>query len=257
MNAASQISLRSFKMPKIYVVGIGPGNIEDMTIRAQKTIEGADLVIGYSTYIDLMKDYFPGKEFISSGMTREVDRCRQALEKAAEGKDVALVSSGDSGIYGMAGIMLEVVEAAGAEVAVEVIPGITAASAAGALIGAPIMHDFTVISLSDLMTPWELIYRRIDYAAQGDFVVCFYNPKSKSRSEYIGIAREVLLKYRKGNTPVGIVRNAGRQDERATVTTLNDMLAHEIDMFTVVIVGNSQTFVKNGKMITPRGYKVY
>ncbi|MCX7711183.1 MAG: precorrin-3B C(17)-methyltransferase [Clostridia bacterium] len=244
-------------MAKIYVIGIGPGNMEDMTIRAKKAIENADTIVGYTSYIDLIQDFFPGKELISSGMTKEVDRCKLVLEKALEGKTVALISSGDSGIYGMAGIMLEVVDAAGIDVQVEVVPGITAASSAAAILGAPMMHDFAVISLSDLMTPWEMIYRRIDYAAQGDFVICFYNPKSKNRSEYIGIAREVLLKYRNENTPVGIVRNAGRQDETIITTTLKDMLEHEIDMFTVVIAGNSQTYVKNGKIITPRGYKIY
>lgn len=244
-------------MSKIFVIGIGPGSMEDMTIRAQKAIQASDVIIGYSTYIELIKDYFPGKQFISSGMTKEVDRCKLVLEKALEGKNVALVSSGDSGVYGMAGIMLEVAEASGKEVGFEIIPGITAASAAAALLGAPLMHDFTVISLSDLMTPWELICRRIDYAAKGDFVVCFYNPKSKSRSEYIGIARDVLLKHRKEDTPVGLVRNAGRQDENTVVATLKNMLDFEIDMFTVVIVGNSQTCIRNGKIITPRGYKIY
>lgn len=243
-------------MSKIYVVGIGPGNMEHMTPRAKEAIEGADIIIGYSTYIDLVKEYFPGKHFINSGMTKEVERCKLVLEKALEGLSVALISSGDSGIYGMAGIMLEIVNKSGSTIPVEVIPGITAANAAAAVLGAPIMHDFSVISLSDLLTPWELIQKRIECAAQGDFVICFYNPKSKNRSEYIGIARDIIMKYRDSSTPVGIVRNAGRQDENHVVSTLKDMLENEIDMFTVVLVGNSQTYVENGKMITPRGYNI-
>jgi len=243
-------------MGKIYVVGMGPGGPEDMTPRARRAIENADLVIGYSTYLDLIKDYFPGKQMIRSGMTREVERCKMVLEKALEGYNVALVSSGDSGIYGMAGIMLEVVNKSGSAVDVEVIPGITAASASAAVLGAPLMHDFAVISLSDLMTPWELICKRIECAAQGDFVICLYNPKSKNRSGYINIARDIVLKYRNAKTPAGIVRNAGRPEQTSVLTTLGDMLNNEIDMFTVVLIGNSQTYIENGRMITPRGYRV-
>ncbi|MCX7746405.1 MAG: precorrin-3B C(17)-methyltransferase [Clostridia bacterium] len=241
-------------MSKIYVVGLGPGRPEELTPRAKEAIEKADAVVGYKTYIELIKDYFPGKSFFSSGMTKEVERCKMVLEKALSGQTVALVSSGDSGIYGMAGLMLEIVEKSDAPVTVEVIPGITAASAAAAVLGAPLMHDFTVISLSDLMTPWELIQRRLECAALGDFVIAIYNPKSKGRSGYIEIARNILLKYRKEDTPVGIVRNAGRKDEKATVTTLNKMPEQEIDMFSVVIVGNSMSYAANGKIITPRGY---
>ena len=242
-------------MGKIYIVGIGPGNMEDMTPRAKNAIEASDLIIGYSTYIELIKDHFPGKEFINSGMTKEVERCRLVLDKAIEDKTVTIISSGDSGIYGMAGIMLEIVNQSGRDIPVEVIPGITAASAAAAVLGAPIMHDFSIISLSDLMTPWELIQKRIECAAQGDFVICFYNPKSINRSEYIGIARDILLKYREDDTPVGIVRNAGRADQSHVVTTLKDMLEYDIDMFTVVLTGNSQTYTENGRIITPRGYR--
>ncbi len=243
-------------MAGIYVVGIGPGGIEDMTPRARTAIENADVIVGYSTYIDLVKDYFPGKVFINSGMTREVERCRLVHEKAEEGLEVALISSGDSGIYGMAGIMLEVESSFGNRIPVEIIPGITAASAAAGVLGAPLMHDFSVISLSDLMTPWELICKRIEYASLGDFVLCIYNPRSKNRSDYINIARDIILKHRKPSTPVGIVRNAGRKDESHIVTTLDGMLSYEIDMFTVVIVGNSQTYIDNGRIITPRGYRI-
>lgn len=243
-------------MSKIYVIGMGPGNSEDMTPRAKKAIDNADLVIGYSTYVELIKEYFPDKQFISSGMTREVERCELVLEKALEGKSVAIISSGDSGIYGMAGIMLEVVNKSSRRIPVEIIPGITAASAAAAVLGAPIMHDFAVISLSDLMTPLEAIYKRVECAAQGDFVICLYNPKSKSRCDYIDTTREIVLKHRNSATPVGIVRNAGRENEEFDITTLENMLACEIDMFTVVIIGNSKTYIENGRIITPRGYKV-
>lgn len=241
-------------MSKIAVIGIGPGSMADMTQRAKAAMENSDIIMGYNTYIELVKKHFPGKEFLSSGMTREIERCRLALQKALEGKSVALISSGDSGIYGMAGIMLEVVNHSGSGIPVEVMPGVTAASAAAAILGAPIMHDFVVISLSDLMTPLEQIYKRVECAAQGDFVICLYNPKSKSRVDYIEKARDIVLKYREKTTPVGIVRNAGRENEAYDMATLTNMLDFEIDMFTVVIIGNSKTYFENGRMITPRGY---
>lgn len=241
-------------MSTIKVIGIGPGNPEEITPRARAAIEGADLVVGYNTYIDLIEPHFPGKTFIRSGMTREVERCRLVLEKAEEGKSVALVSSGDSGIYGMAGIMLEVVNQAKSRVPVEIIPGITAAGAAASVLGAPLMHDFAVISLSDLLTPMELIYRRVEQAAKGDFILCLYNPKSKRRTEGIEKVREIVMAYQKKETPVGIVRNACRENESFQVTDLAHMLETDIDMFSVVIIGNSSTYVENGKMITPRGY---
>jgi len=242
-------------MSRIYIVGIGPGNLLDMTTRAKNTIEVADVVIGYSTYVDLIKDYFPGKHFMISAMTREVERCELVMKKALEGKNVALISSGDSGIYGMAGIMIEVVNKSGHQIPIEIIPGITAASTASAVLGAPLMNDFAVISLSDLMIPLEAIYKRVECAAVGDFVVCLYNPKSKTRSGYMEVAREIILKYRSIKTPVGIVRNAGRQNEKYEITTIENMLDYEIDMFTIVIIGNSMTYIENGRIITPRGYK--
>ncbi|KNY28007.1 precorrin-3B C(17)-methyltransferase [Pseudobacteroides cellulosolvens] len=243
-------------MPRIYVVGIGPGNMEDMTDRAEKAIQDADVIVGYYTYIKLIKDYFPHKEFIESGMTKEVERCELVMKLAGEGKNVALISSGDSGIYGMAGIMLELMNKSKSQIPVEVIPGITAASSAASILGAPIMHDFAVISLSDLMTPLELIYKRLECAAEGDFVICIYNPKSKTRCDYIIKARDIILKYSKESTPVGIVRNAGRENEEYNITDLKNMLDYKIDMFTVIIIGNSSTYIENGKIITPRGYKI-
>lgn len=237
---------------KIYVVGIGPGNMEDISIRAYNTLKNVDIIVGYITYVDLVKDEFSEKEFYVSGMKKEIDRCEKVLELAKEGKKVALISSGDAGIYGMAGIMIEV--ALGSGIEVEIIPGITSSVAGASLVGAPLMHDQAIISLSDLLTDWEVITKRIDRASDGDFVISLYNPKSKGRTEQIVEAREIMLKYKAATTPVALLRHVGREDENYTLTTLEDMLNHEIDMFTVVIVGNSKTYVKGGKMITPRGY---
>lgn len=237
---------------KIYVVGIGPGNMEDISIRAYNTLKNVDIIAGYITYVDLIKDEFSEKEFYVSGMKKEIDRCEKVLELAKEGKKVALISSGDAGIYGMAGIMIEV--ALGSGIEVEIIPGITSSVAGASLVGAPLMHDQAIISLSDLLTDWKVITKRIDRASDGDFVISLYNPKSKGRTEQIVEAREIMLKYKAATTPVALLRHVGREDENYTLTTLEDMLNHEIDMFTVVIVGNSKTYVKDGKMITPRGY---
>lgn len=237
---------------KIYVVGIGPGNMEDISVRAYKTLKNVDVIAGYITYIDLVKDEFKEKEFYVSGMKKEIDRCEKVLELAKEGKTVALISSGDAGIYGMAGIMIEV--ALGSGIDVEVIPGITSSVAGASLVGAPLMHDQAIISLSDLLTDWEVITKRIDRASEGDFVISLYNPKSKGRTEQIVEAREIMLKHKAPSTPVVLLRHVGREEENYTLTNLDEMLNYEIDMFTVVIVGNSKTYVKEGKMITPRGY---
>ena len=239
------------KTGKIYVVGIGPGKKADMTFRAYEAMEKSDIIIGYKTYMDLIKEYYPGKEMKNSQMTKEVDRCIDVLKLAKAGKNVALISSGDAGVYGMAGIMLEIADG---EVEVEIIPGVTATNAAAAIVGAPVMHDYVTISLSNLLTDWELIKKRLELAAQGDFVVSIYNPKSRGRVTQIEEAREIMLKYKPKTTPVAIVRNAGREDEEHVVTTLDEMLNHEINMLTIVIIGNANTFIKDGKMITPRGY---
>ncbi len=239
------------KTGKIYVVGIGPGKKADMTFRAYEAMEKSEIIIGYKTYMDLIKEYYPGKEMKNSQMTKEVDRCIDVLKLAKEGKNVALISSGDAGVYGMAGIMLEIADG---EVEVEIIPGVTATNAAAAIVGAPVMHDYVTISLSNLLTDWELIKKRLELAAQGDFVVSIYNPKSRGRVTQIEEAREIMLKYKPKTTPVAIVRNAGREDEEHVVTTLDEMLNHEINMLTIVIIGNANTFIKDGKMITPRGY---
>ena len=243
-------------MPKIFVVGLGPGNAMEMTPRAKKALEGSDVIVGYTAYIELIRKYFPDKQFMQSGMKKEIERCKMALDKSAEGFKVSVVSSGDSGIYGMAGILIEVANRQYPGINVEVIPGITAASAAAAILGAPLTHDFAVISLSDLMTPWEIIEKRIELAASADFVICIYNPRSKKRIRHIDKARDIILKYRKPDTPVGIVRNGGRHDESAVVTSLDMMLENKIDMFTVLIAGNSSTYIENDRIITPRGYRI-
>lgn len=238
----------------IYVVGFGPGGRADMTQQAVTALEQADLVIGYTTYVNLLRKLFPDLTYYAAPMRKEEERCRIAVQKALSGKTVALVSGGDSGIYGMAGILLEIVEETGADLEVIAIPGVTAASAASAVLGAPLMHDFAVISLSDCMTPLDLIFRRVSCAAEGDFVICLYNPRSKSRPHYLAQAAARIGQFRKPETPVGIVKNAGREGEMAWITTLEKLPEEPVDMFCIVIVGNSQTYVKNGKMITPRGY---
>ena len=239
------------KTGKIYVVGIGPGKKADMTFRAYEAMEKSDIIIGYKTYMDLIKEYYPGKEMKNSQMTKEVDRCIDVLKLAKDGKNVALISSADARVYGMAGIMLEIADG---EVEVEIIPGVTATNAAAAIVGAPVMHDYVTISLSNLLTDWELIKKRLELAAQGDFVVSIYNPKSRGRVTQIEEAREIMLKYKPKTTPLAIVRNSRREHEEHVVTTLDEMLNHEINMLTIVIIGNANTFIKDGKMITPRGY---
>lgn len=243
-------------MGKLYVVGFGPGGKEHMTLKAVDVIENADVVTGYTTYIDILKEYFPNKNYIATPMMREVERCKIAVEEAMKDKTVVMVSSGDSGIYGMAGIIYQVAEELNADIEIETVPGVTAASSAASVLGAPLMHDLSIISLSDLMTPLDLIMKRVDCAGMSDMIVCLYNPKSKKRTDYLEQAAEILLKYRKKETPVGIVRNAGRKDESKCITTLGELKNVDVDMFCIVIVGNSQTYTSNGRMITPRGYNL-
>lgn len=241
---------------KVWVVGIGPGDINYITPEARSAIDLADTIIGYKTYIDLIEAIIQGKEVIANGMRREVERCEAAVRLAEEGRQVALVSSGDPGIYGMAGILLEVKEQHKSDILVEIIPGVTAVSAAAAALGAPLMHDFAIISLSDCLTDWDRIKKRINCVGDGDFVIALYNPKSSQRVTHIQEAQEILLNYRNPNTPVGIVRNAKRGKEEVVVTNLGEMLEHPIDMLTIVIIGNSNTYIANNKIITPRGYAV-
>lgn len=241
---------------RLHVVGFGPGDKEHMTLKAVEVIENADVVTGYTTYVDILREYFPHKEYKATGMMGEIDRCRMAIADAMTGRAVAMVSSGDSGIYGMAGIAYQIAEEMGADIEIEIVPGITAASTAASVLGAPLMHDLAIISLSDLMTPLELILKRIECAGEGDMIVCIYNPKSKKRTDHLTRAANVLMRYRSADTPTGIVRNAGRRGERKTITTLGELKDADVDMLSTVIVGNSQTYVSHGVMITPRGYRI-
>lgn len=240
------------------MIGIGPGLPEHMTDRARQALQEAEIVIGYKTYVNLIANLLQHQQVESSGMRKEVDRANRAVELAREGYNVAVVSSGDPGIYGMAGVVLEVLyrEQAQDEVQVEIVPGVSAANAAAAVAGAPLMHDCAFISLSDLLTPRELIMKRVVLAAQGDFVIALYNPKSKGRPDIIHQVRELLLQHKKPDTPVAIVRNAGREGESLVLSTLADFTREEIDMFTTVIIGNSQSYVAGEHLITPRGYKL-
>ena len=238
------------------MVGIGPGSAEDITLRAQAALTGSDLVVGYKAYLGIIKDLLKGKPTLSSGMGEEKERCQVALEEAAKGKVVSLVSSGDPGVYGMAGLTLELVSSTGSAVPIEVIPGVPASYAASALLGAPLAHDHAIISLSDLLTPWELIEKRLRLAAQGDFSIVLYNPKSSQRTWQIEKTQQILLEYHPPTLPVGIVKDAGRPGQAVSITTLDKMLEFPIDMTTTIIVGNSTTFVHNGFMATKRGYRL-
>lgn len=244
-------------MAKITVVGIGPGNLIDMTERAKIAIADAEVVVGYHTYIDLIKPLIVGKEVIGTGMRQEIDRCKAAVETSLT-KNVVVVSSGDAGVYGMAGLVLEMVLNLPKDQRpkFETIAGVSAVNAAASVLGAPLMHDFAIISLSDLLTPWDLIIKRVECATQADFVIALYNPKSHKRVENIVEVRKIILKYRDKKTPVGIVTGASRENESKIISTLENFTEENINMFSLVIIGNSQTYVKDEYMITPRGYKI-
>jgi precorrin-3B C17-methyltransferase len=239
-------------MAKLYVIGIGPGSVENMTLRALNAIKKSQIVVGYSFYIDILKEILEDKEIISTGMKGEIERCKIAIEKVREGFDTSIISTGDAGLYGMAGPILELAS----DIEIEVIPGVTSSFAAAAEIGAPIMHDFCTISLSDLLTPYELIEKRIKSAAEGDFVIAIYNPRSKGREDYLKKAVSIIMKYKNPNTPVGIIKNAGRDGNEKIITTLSNINYDFVDMKTVIIIGNKKTYIKDGKIITPRGYKI-
>lgn len=241
---------------KLYVVGIGPGGPEDRTRRAEKAIAASSVVAGYKMYLDLVEDLTEGKKLVSSGMTREVERCRAALESAADGNVVALVSSGDAGIYGMAGLALELNHALELHVDIEIVPGVTSAVAAASRLGSPLMLDYATISLSDLLMPWGTIRQRIEAVAKADLVVALYNPKSKKRSRHLEETVSILLEARPASTPVGIATDAGRNGETLVITNLASVLIQEINMHSIVIVGNSTTKIINGKMVTSRGYQI-
>lgn len=242
-----------FDLRKLYVVGIGPGSYENMTQRAQQALADSDVIVGYTVYVNLVKEHYADKEFLTTPMRKELDRCTLAFARAAEGKTVAMICSGDAGVYGMSGL-IEELSPNYPGVSVEIVPGVSAVISGAALLGAPLMHDFAVISLSDLMTPWEKIENRLLCAAQADFVICLYNPSSLKRKDYLQRACGLVLRYASPETVCGIAKNIGREGESAEVLSLAALRDAPVDMFSTVFIGNSQTKEINGKMVTPRGY---
>jgi precorrin-3B C17-methyltransferase len=236
---------------KLYVVGIGPGSPENMTLRAVRAIEKSEVVVGYTKYIDMISHLIEGKEIFSTGMKGEVERCKKAIELSKD-KVVSIISTGDAGIYGMAGLILEL----GKNENIEIIPGVTASLSAASIVGAPLMHDNCNISLSDLMTPYDLIKKRVKLAAEGDFVISLYNPKSHGRPFYLRECIDIIKMYRSKTTPVAIVKNALREGQSFSVTTLENFSDDIVDMMSIVIVGNSKSYIDGQKFITPRGYKI-
>lgn len=259
MNEMSDTVPPSAAGGRIMLVGLGPGSHDHLTARARAAIAEADTVIGYVTYIRLVAELLEGKEVIRKSMTEELDRAIEAFERARQGRKVALISSGDAGVYGMAGPTFEVLFQAGwtpeSGIEVEIIPGASALNTCAALVGAPLTHDFCAISLSDLLTPWPTIARRLDAVAAADFVVALYNPKSGRRTRQIVEARRLFLRHRRPDTPVAIVKSAYRPRQRIELTTLERMTECDIGMLSTVLIGNSNTFVRHGLMVTPRGYR--
>ena len=246
---------------KLFVVGIGPGNHEHMTFRAKEAISESEIIIGYETYVSLIEDLIDGKEVYRYPMTQEVDRANQAIEFAEKGKTVSLVSSGDPGIYGMVGLIYEILSVKNwnpeKDICVECVPGVSSLNSCSALIGSPLMTDFAVVSMSDLLVPWDIIVKRVEAAALGDYVTVIYNPASKKRIHQLKDTRDIFLKYRSPDTPVAIIKGAYRESQKYVVTTLNAMLdfGDMMGMITTVIVGNSSTYRYNNLMINPRGYR--
>ncbi|MGA8942787.1 MAG: precorrin-3B C(17)-methyltransferase [Thermoactinomyces sp.] len=247
------------KRGKLFLVGFGPGDFRHITERAREAIRESEVIVGYNTYVGIIRDLLTDQEIVQTGMTGEVRRVQEAVRQAEQGKTVAVISSGDAGVYGIAGLVFEVLiekdwhPDTGVEV--EVVPGISAINSCASLLGSPVMHDACMISLSDHLTSWESIARRIEAAAAADFVIAFYNPKSRRRTRQIEEARRILLQYRSPETPVGLVKNAYREQQQVVLTTLGEMLNHEIGMLSTVLIGNSTTFVYQGIMVTPRGYQ--
>lgn len=241
-------------MNKLSVVGIGPGNDENMTLAAQRVLRECDVIVGYTVYVELVRERFPDREFLTTPMTREAQRCRMALDEARKGRHVAMVCSGDSGIYGMAALVYEL-RGESADPQIEVIPGLTAACSGGALLGAPLTHDFAVISLSDRLTPWEKIEKRLECAALGDMSIVLYNPRSKGRPDNLRMACDILLRHLPGDRPCGIARAIGREGESRRFLTLRQLRDADVDMFSTVFIGNAMTKMLGGEMITPRGYR--
>ena len=237
-------------MAKLYVVGIGPGGKEHLTLKAIEVLQKCSVAVGYTFYLDLIQEFIGDKKLITTGMKQEIERCKQALEEVKNGADTCIISTGDPGLYGMAGPVLELAEG----IEVEVVPGVSSAFCAASEIGAPIMHDMCTISLSDLLTPWSVIEQRLHHAAQADFIIALYNPKSKGRPKHLEKAVNILTLYKTSSTPVALVKNAGRAETAHQLVTLATIDYEFVDMKTVVIIGNTTTYTKNGKMITPRGY---
>lgn len=235
-------------------MGIGPGEYEQMTIKAERVLRECDVIIGYTVYVDLVKEHFPDKEFMTTPMRQEEKRCHMALKQASEGKTVAMICSGDAGIYGMTGLIYELKDRyPGVEV--ESVSGVSAVISGAGLLGAPLIHDFAVISLSDLLTPWEKIEKRLLSAAESDMVICLYNPSSMKRKDYLKKACTIVLKHKSAGTICGIARNIGREGQSFSIMTLDELKDAEADMFSTVFIGNGQTMVIDGKMVTPRGYR--
>ncbi len=242
-------------MNRLYVVGIGPGAAEQMTLQARQVLSSCEVIVGYTVYVELLRESFPEKRFLATPMRQEEARCRMAFEEAEKGQCVAVICSGDAGVYGMSGLMLELSpEYPGCQV--EIVAGVTAALAGGAVLGAPLAHDFAVISLSDLLTPWEKIERHLLGAAMADFAICIYNPSSKKRSDYLKRACEILLRELPEDRVCGAVSRIGRDGQQARLMTLKELREYQADMFTTVFIGNSQTKVIGGRMVTPRGYRI-
>ncbi|MEN8904350.1 MAG: precorrin-3B C(17)-methyltransferase [Clostridiales bacterium] len=240
----------------IYIIGIGPGENIQITPKAQEAIKNSDVIVGYSVYIDLIKDLIKGKEIIQTAMKKELDRCKKAALAAQRNQNVAIVSSGDAGVYGMAALMYEVCEELGVEEEIKVIAGITAANTAAAVLGAPLTHDFAVISLSNLLTPWEDIEKRLDLASKAGFVIAIYNPVSKKRRDFLKKACEIVMKNISGETMCGYVKNIAREGQTYRILSLEKLKDENVDMFTTIIIGNSSTKVIANKLVTPRGYKI-
>lgn len=247
---------RKGRREMIYIVGLGPGEQKQMTQKALDAIASSEVIAGYTVYIDLIQDLIQGKEVLSTAMMKEVERCKMAAMEAKKGKVVSMVSSGDAGVYGMASLVMEVCEEMEIETEIEVVAGITAATSASAVLGAPLTHDFAVISLSNLLTPWEKIEKRLDLASQAGFSIVLYNPSSKKRYDFLEKACDIVMQNISRDTMCGYVRNIGREGESAKVLKLSELRDEKVDMFTTVIIGNETTKVVQGKLVTPRGYRI-
>lgn len=242
-------------MKRLYVVGIGPGNEKQMTLEARDALADSEVIAGYTVYVEQVRALWPEKEYLTTGMTKEVERCHMALASADQGRTTAMVCSGDAGVYGMAGILLELSEGY-PQVELLIVSGVTAGLSGAALLGAPLGHDFAIISLSDLLTPWELIEKRLRCAAMADMAICLYNPSSRKRKDYLCRACEILLQYQPEELVCGYVQNIGREGECSRLLTLKELKEAQVDMFTTVFIGNSRTKRIGERMVTPRGYRV-